>query len=83
MKPSAILEVVGVNEIGQRSLLTSKICLVFGTGDIFACFQEEGSSCFLKEAIIMLEIGSAKVLTKYFKSQLGRLSGPETLSLFN
>ena len=40
---AAILEIMGVSEIGRRCLFTSLISCYFGTGTISASFHTEGN----------------------------------------
>ena len=40
---AAILEIMGVSEIGRRCLFTSWISCYFGTGTISASFHTEGN----------------------------------------
>ena len=49
---SAILNKVGVREIGRRSLLYSSMCWFFGMGMTLAFFHIVGKHCFWKEELI-------------------------------
>ena len=58
---SAIFDIDGVKEIGLRSVLISFTVEVFGKGVMFADFQISGNCSFLKDTLINIEIGKAKM----------------------
>ena len=73
---SAILLSVEVRDIGLRSLLTSITCLSFGIGQILSNFQQAGTRFSLNDVFIIIEIGIARITANFFKTPLGRQSGP-------
>ena len=60
-------------------MLVSFTVELFGKGVMFARFQISGNCSFLKDSLINIETGRAKISAKSFRTQLGMLSGPAAL----
>ena len=52
---SAIFDMVGVKEIGLRSVLISFTVELFGKGVMFAHFQISGNCSFLKDTLVNID----------------------------
>ena len=72
---SAIFDIVGVKEIGLRSVLISFTVELFSKGVMFAHFQISANCSFFEDSLINIETGRAKISAKSFRTQLGMLSG--------
>ena len=57
-------------------MLISFTVELFGKGVMFAHFQINGNCSFLKDSLINIETGRAKISAKSFRTKLGMLSGP-------
>ena len=60
-------------------MLISLSVELFGKGVIFAHFQISGNCSFLKDSLINIKTGRAKMSAKSFRIQFGMLSGPVAL----
>ena len=56
-----LFDIVGVKEIGLRSVLISFTVELFGKGVMFAHFQISGNCSFLKDSLINIKTGRAKI----------------------
>ena len=79
---SAIFARQQVSEIGLRCVLISSTTFSFGTGITFANFHKLGKDWCLKEQLIKLEIGHARISANSSYTKFGIASGPGALETF-
>jgi hypothetical protein len=67
-------KIIGVNEIGLRSLLTIRTGFCFGRGFTSAIFQEEGNRFSWQDEFRILHTSRAKILAFSLNTQSGSCS---------
>ena len=73
---SSTLHIVGVSDMGHKSLSADCTWRVLATGTTFAFFQEEETCPSFTERLYMWLTGFANVAEKSRRNQLGMPSGP-------